>query len=450
MEAYSSFRHDLNMYIAVAFSGVYTSNKASTNVNLPSLLYGALKKVILLHPSLALVIHGQSSDNPTFNLLSQVDLKKLVVWLEDTTEEQAFELLKQYMGKQFENIDEIPPWRLLVCARENQLSVTFLFHHALGDGTSGTIFMKELGKALNDSSPLENGLVDIPKSTEIRPSLESVLDMPQGFFNILKIVAKDMGIIKGPQNPWTGAPVPDTYSSGNGPAKTNIARYSISAENMKKLLTESRSHGTTIAALLTAIGVVSLNSVISDDSYQTILSSIPRNLRPLIDAVSENDMGTYVASIDSAFDRSSLKTENDNVSDTIWGVSGQLTSSIQAAIKKKNSELNSGLLKYAGNMRQFFTKKVGKPRSCSLEMSSLVVDKKDDSPSDEWTLDNLYFYQCANSVGAPLGFSAISYRGGALNITCAWASDIVADELVSQLMDRFDQNVNQLISSTHI
>ena len=371
----------------------------------------------------------------------------MVVWSEKIDRDQELELLKRHLATQFENVDEIPPWRLLVCARDNQLSVTFLFHHSLGDGTTGTIFLRELCKSLNSSTPSQNSIIEIPSTQVIRPSLESVLSMPQGIFNMIKIAATAIGLLKSPESPWTGPPNSDTFSPGKSSLEPKIAQYSISAEDMHKLLIECRRHGTTITALLTAIGVLSLDFAIQDDSYKTIISSVPRNLRPIIEQVSGNDMGVFVASVGSVFDRTKLKFETSDFSDVVWATSNHITGSIQDAIKKRNAELNSGLLKYVGNMRQFLIKSTGKQRLGSIVMSSLVVEKTSELITDEWTLDDFYFTQCVNSLGFPINLCTISYKGGALNMTCTWASEIVPDNFVSRLMERYETNIDKLIAS---
>lgn len=440
------------MYTGVALSGVYTNTKGKEVTTTTSLatVYGALKQVVLKHPNLALLIHGQSTQKPSFTLAPRVDLAHHVVWYNGYTKNQETEKITEHIGRLWQNIEDIPPWTILVFPYEHELSVSFVFHHSLGDGTSGKIFLFDFCKALNSSSaPLldDDPIVEIPRGTKIPPSLEEALEMPQSFLNMTGVLAKHVGLLPGP-NVWKTKPTVDTFSPGKGPLKPKITRQSIAAESMQKLLTECRRRGTTVTALIMAIAVVSLDScLLSDDSFTAIPTVIPRNLRPLIDEVGANGMGVYVASIMAPVYRADLRTTTSgSLNEIIWKVSGNLSTNIKKEVAKKNYDLNSGMLKLVPDLRKYFLEKVGKSREGSIEVSSLLAEKTAGSATDEWSLDDLYFAQGANAIGDPIMMSVISYKGGALNMACTWASEYLEDSFMAEFLDEYKKNVEILVS----
>lgn len=441
MEQYSSFRHNLNIYSAVALSGTFT-NADELGENPISLVYGALKQVISKHPSLAMTIHGENTDAHTFRWADGIDLKKIVVWKEGLTKEEELETISKLLSTCFEDIENVPPWRLLVCPSAKQLSVTFAFHHSIGDGTSGKIFLTNFCKALDTALPAEDTQMNILFET-FPPSLESALRMPMGLFKLAKILAVHYGLLSPPKkNIWSRKLSPKTYLPGNGPLHTNITQHTIRTEDVQKLLLECKQRKVRLVALILAVAAVSVDQFI-DPEYTTLTSSIPRNLRPLIDTVNESSMGVYVASVESSMDRSTLHKDNLGTVGTIWAASSAYSKDVDAALAEKNYNLNSGLLKHVNDMRKYFKERLSEPGKSSLEHSSLLLDSQ--PREGAWSLDNMWFYQCGNAIGTPFTLSSIAFKGGALNISCCWASELMDDALLDKIMTQFNENIRALV-----
>lgn len=115
-------------------------------------------------------------------------MAQMISWCKDgtTTQDDEPTLLSKYIGRWFENMDKIPPWRDMVCSRgPDALSVSFVFNHTIGDGTSGRIFLTDFAKALTAACPgAEESMVvvNIPEEIPISPSLESMSHLRLGAF----------------------------------------------------------------------------------------------------------------------------------------------------------------------------------------------------------------------------------------------------------------------------
>lgn len=458
LEKYSSVRHDFNCYQSVAESAVYTKTGLDSKNSL-GFFYKALKNVIAEHASLNLVIHGESTESPTLGFPETIDLENHVVWVSgQTTKEEENKLIEKGIGTKYKDIDSIPPWKVMVVPRGDALSVTFFFHHSIGDGTSGKLFLVSLLKSLNqtetnDNETLENvdvdSIVNVPESLSIPPSVEQVIDMPIGYWHLIKIFGAKWGLISKPET-WSGGPVPDIVN-GEPLPPTNIAKLSISTQEMNKLQKESKIRGTTITALITAIAVASVAKGLPESETSSVISySIPRNLRPLSTSLNlATRMGVYVASINGAISRTSV-TPTTFDPEEAWKISTNIKKYIQETLDQGSTNLDTGLLKYVNNLREFFTSLMGKPRGRSIEMSSLVVSESEVASASGpggWIMDELFFFQCANLFGAPLCFSSLGYKGGQLNISCVWGTGVVEDKLVDKVLENFKTYIHILVDS---
>lgn len=427
------------------------------------LLYNSLKVVIANNPTLNLVIHGESTDSPYFGFPKSIDLKNHVTWLPELAkkgEEEETKMIEKQIGTQFNDIDTIPPWKVTIIPRGDSLSVTFFFHHSLGDGTSGKVFLLSLLKALNQNPSSEIPKVDldkfeidsvvmVPEVLSIPPSVEQVLDMPVGFWKLAKIFGQEWGLLSTP-TVWSGGPVIDCVSGESIPP-TNISKLSINSQDMSKLQMESKTRKTTITALVTAIAVASVAKALPDNvPFSEIGYSIPRNLRPIITSVDlASRMGVYVAGINGNISRTNI-TSTKFDSEQVWQVCSDIKKTIQESLSEGNRNLDTGLLQYVSNLRHFFIKKMGKSRGRSVEMSSLVISDVEIAMSGGpggWKMDDLYFYQCANTFGSPLCFSSFGYKGAALNISCVWGTGVVEDELVEKVLNNFKTYVRILVDN---
>lgn len=533
IEQYTSYRHNYKQYFAVLFAGVYLpvgidSTSLKNSPFLKSDLYVPLAQLINEHQSLAVLIQNEDKlDVPhLFSLPSQVDIEKNIVYSpivssdgQDITSESlkasAIELssvdsnpgllktMASRVSTQFESVDKILPWRVILTPvklthQDGSIiygsHLIFAYHHSIADGTSGKIFMTRLLDILNTQykSHSENStpssLVDIPPSSEIFPTIEHALDLPQSIFHLIGIKLKIGGWLTR-FKPWSGYPVLDTISEnavGIEQYGCEVKLLRVSASKMMELLSKARKNKGSITSLFTGIGEVAFHSTLKEffDSpdipsdqrypgpfYDGIQSSIPRNLRPnmkkgetgsknLTFSPSLKDaMGVYVCSVKHDMPSSQIENILANASDkqaqeaAIWKCSNSAKKAILDSINQKNKNLDTGLLAYINSMPDFFRGKVGKPRNGSLEVSSIlagadpsVAIKSSDGTVLEptagtkdrpYVLKNLAFIQTASAIGTPVNLSLVSYKGGDLAISISWSPGAVPDGFVDKFEKQF-------------
>lgn len=501
IEAYSSYRHNLKQYFAVVFSGLYSSISYDSPLTKEQ-LYDSLTTLIVENPSLALTIHNETSETEphTFKLLEKFDLNKIIHYgpaippeIKDNevidvqtlkkfaipveeleSNSKITSMIQQRVSQQFPNVDEIPPWRLYitpVCLSKNKYGtfVSFGFHHALGDGTSGRIMLTKLFDILNqEHSKITNtttitktdpkaSIINIPATCNIRPTLESVLKLPESFFHLIKIILQVKGYTSSP-NAWTGNPIVDSFSPNAVSPETYVSKTKllvISKEKMVTLLNLSRNHKVSVTSSISAIAAISLHKTLleldpnySSSKYDSLLCGVPRNLRSIIpdDKVQADDMGVFVCGMNIPVSISQIDS-NENTVDAVWAVSQSVKTFIDGEVAKGDKNTDTGMLRYATPLHHYFTVKPGHPHSSSLEISSIVAGPVPSAPTSEkpFNLSHLSFVQTASLLGAPINMSLISYKGGDLGVGVTWSECTVSSDIALQHCETFQKLLDEVL-----
>lgn len=438
-EAASAYRHDMNIYMSVNFGAVLKHPTIKTLEN--STLYPALKKLVLKHLALGtLLLHEKESDTFQFKLASKLDLNDNIVWNSETEAETLKSSICRQVSQKFPSLDCIPGWRLWVTPLKEGTKLDFFFHHALFDGTSAKIFLLGLRDNLNaDLQPDANPWMLIPGATPLNPPIEQMLDLPNSAKNNTSSDSSS----------WTAVPVIDTFSESNcKPLKTNCIYHTISTQDMKLLVSKCKTHNTSITALLTTVALHALGQSLdhNDQPYSTLKGSIPRNLRPLIKesfGLGPEPMGDIVTSIDCLYTR-----PIDCSLSSVWAAATSIRADIQASLDRGTDDIAasiSSLTAWAGSLRTFYENRAGKPRSHTLEMSTVLINEEPHLAAQNWYLDDLDFLQGVSSEGMPITCSAISYKGGSLTVSFAWATEIVPDAIAKDMTTEFSLCIERLL-----
>lgn len=436
-ETKSAFRHDMNIYMAVAI-GATLSRKDQPKLS-SELLFPALKNMAARHSALvSLILHDNETDSYKLKIASTVDLAKNVVFHPKTDAASHQESITRQLSTQFQNISTVPPWLLWISPVDGCLKVTFFFHHSLFDGTSGKNFLLELRDELNKVTDLDNSSIfHVPESVVPLPSVETLLNLPESVADQIQKHSNTPPRLA--QNVWAGSPCVDVST---GPLKTKAVLKQLTAHEIKALAAKCKTHNTSITALLTALILAALDEALVQEGVpQTdIQYSIPRNLRPLANhpEVSEASFGDIVTSV-------SLSHERTNSTKSIWDTAAAIRSQIIQEIAAGSDILSTALLTNETNFRKKYISRFGGPRGAALEVSTLLVDERPPVPGNSWYLHDFYFIQGANSDGSAVTMSAISYKGGALQLSIAWASEIVPDMIIHHISDLFSKEISSLV-----
>lgn len=514
LETYSSVGHDLKIYNGVILSAIFTPTDKNTVLNKTN-LYPALKTVILNNPSLAVQIYGQSTESPRFVLAKQMNLdNQACIFAGSNTEEERIKIYEYYLSNNFDNIEITPPWRVLVSpmkSEDNKMDATsdsttftndgestyanedsaisyeiaFIFHHSIGDGMSGRVFLTSLCESLNNPdsevdfitnfSKLPNDnkqknerncLLDIPDSMELPKSLEMVLKFPFTPKFLSKNLVKEFGLLKTNKGCWTGPPLPNGYGLNKGsPNQAKIRKIRIPADNMKKIFLESRKRGTTVTCLLAAISLAALSRSIPQEHmiveggdcggldkygkpYTKVSIAMARNLRPIIPegkGIKSDTMGDFVCSHEFTFlrnDLTSMSSVRDAYAtrselDLLWNSAVSLKQRLNKIVDKRNKDLNTGLLRFAGNIHKYYQQKSTRARLHSIDLSCLVAPETSKDEDNLWNVSGLGFVQSISGEGAPFNLSTISFKGEDTVLGFVWSNTNMPEKVMNDVIAAF-------------
>lgn len=405
----------------------------------PAILYPALAKVVLENSALSTVIKlDTSTDTYSFLKLSCIDLNCHAVWHQELSVQRLEKLICEQVSSKFSNIDTVPPWRLWITPMEQGHQLSFFFHHSAIDGNSAKEFLLALREALNLRLPADPcPILDIPLTTRVHPSIETLIDLPSPAQSSLAKRALSQG--------WVGAPVLDTVSPGTGPVQTRSHYHLIPASEIKVLAAKCKYHKSSITTLLAALVHFALDMALAENGLEAskLTVTIPRNLRPLVKpelGLNPNCFGDFIMNIEVPYRYTEVIT-------AIWETAAQMRRDLQSEIYKGSDLLAIACLGDVANPRENYQNRIGLPRSNPLEMSSLVIDEPIYELTSKWILSDFSFLQGADSNGSPITCSAISQKGGSLNLSFSWASSIVPDNIMNNLFTKFANGLKELVQA---
>lgn len=452
----STVRHDLGFYTAVccvarlsilptAPPGTRTDNASSTpSIPTLSLLYTALHEVIAQHPPLAVSVHDESSPSARFVRLSSIDLERLVqverLPDESTRQRVLTKVIETRLSTRFSDIGTLPLWRLVVflpadakdADAPREVDIALFIHHGIADGGSAVVFMQTLLTTFNAATtrqPFEDlGTIVSPLKSTFLPSLESLHTLPVSIFSILGAIwriwfpASRAGL-------WTGKPV----SRPLDVVQTRHAIHVFSAETATSLLAAARAHKVTITPLLEALVARALfASLPTDGSADRLSASCPINLRAFMPE-QKDTMGVFVASDTHEFKREDCEDTSD-----VWKEAKRAGNALASTLGyiKKGKHVNTGMLRYVGDMRENFEKKVGKPRDSSFEVSNTGAVDGSGGEQGPWRMQQLLFSQSGNVTGDAVSFSVSSVRGGPMTVVASWVEGVVDEAVVDASLEK--------------
>lgn len=203
-----------------------------------------------------------------------------------------------------------------------------------------------------------------------------------------------------------------------------------------------------MTATLHALVAAVLFRLLPADRCASLQSDGPISLRPYISSalIDQDSLGCMLSSYSYVHHRPAvLDSASSNVRDYFsWNEAQRVRQTIQAETSKRGKDSATGLLSYAGDMRQFFEKKIGQPRGTSFEISNVGVFNKPEYGSTPWSIGKMVFSQSAGVVGASLQLSLITGGDGRLVITLSWLEGIVDNDFALSVLQDLGNAINEL------
>ncbi|EGE01766.1 hypothetical protein TEQG_00811 [Trichophyton equinum CBS 127.97] len=460
LEKYSTARNPPRFYTNVAVTASYVL-PASCGLTARDCVFGALEKLIEEHPALSAIPLGEDSLDPYFVRLPEVDFDQCVSFRERKRPVDAVDAvdgdteLDELLNEQH-NIPfaaPLPYWRLCILTDPQEggrrFTAAYVWHHAIGDGTSGKAFHRSLLMALgvvcssSGSLPATSAVksVVVPPRTPLLPSLEESCPMPLSFFFILWTLfrakvwkpARDPGL-------WTGS---KTFT----PLHNTVRHLVVPQRETTAFRDACRENRTTVTAGLQVLLAHALFKHIPEQ-YTRLASEGAISARCwLTDGRITNDsIGVWVQVYYEHYSRASVCRSEEDDDAFSWDEARRAKQTIDTALSRRGSNSPVGMLKYVKDyVKEIFLPKLGQERELSFEVSNIGVFKPDpaDPAKERPRIERMVFTQSVNVFGCAISTSVITGADGCLVLGFSCQREVVEDSL----MEAFIASVKQAFGS---
>jgi len=433
LEQFSSARHELGFYNNVGISASYTCETESLST-LKDIIFSALSAVILRHPILSAVPLDEDTSTPYFARLPKINLDDAVAFFvrelpifENERDIELDNILEAQHNVSFkENYGSRPFWRLIVLkngSSRNEFVASFIFHHALGDGTSGMIFHKHFLSALHTvPAPLPNTIIQ-PPTTPLLPPLEQLHPLP---------IPTPSPTPYTPHNLWTAGPIslPNTgtfHSLTLPPTTTSL------------FLQACRAHSTTITSTLPVLIATSLIQFLPS-KFKSLECTIPVTLRRwLPDFINEDVMGVWIDAFSAYYSRENLKSEGFP-----WEEARRTKGVIGEYLASEGESINVAKFGRIADMREFFLGRVGKERTSSFDVSNLGVMPIVQYEGTQWKVGRVVFSRSAFASGSTFSTGVVSGGDGTMVLGFCWQREVVDRELIEAVIEEVEEGIERI------
>ncbi|KAH7063769.1 alcohol acetyltransferase [Paraphoma chrysanthemicola] len=463
-ETFSTARNHLGYYNNVGLIASYTSSSQSP-VSLKAEIYAALKVVIDKHPFLSTIPlnEDKSCPNVYFARLRSIDLQSCVEFRrrnipapqDGEADQDLDELVSGQHNRAFNNDAGTKPfWRLAVLTSPHDpatFTAAFIFHHALADGSSALLFHDTFLAALNTlgRNPSSHPVVPSP-STPIPPPFEELHPMTVSWSYFLKAIVTALlpsVFAARPAKIWTGNDIPATAPS---PPIFKFRTVALPADTTKHFALLCSQNGTSVTAALQCILAASLFANVPASEFERLKITGAMSMRRFLHGLAEDQITNAIMPYEFMHERSIHESEK-HIGGTLqyfsWSQAHAVKAAISTEFSKAGHDNSISLLKYVSDMHGLFTAMLGKPRTCSADISSIGVYKPKDDGAGKWKIGRMVFSQCATWTGAPLGLSIITGGDGNASLNFVWCEGGMEDELVVRVVEGVRNAVVELVRS---
>lgn len=462
MERFNIIRNHVKFYSKFGVSATYTVPRSLlANSSLEQVVYTGLKEVLNHQPIMGVTVENEAGPEPEWVRLPDIDLREVVKFVDVDTKTSHDAWTQEALRAPFEVVEDLPLWRIVVAKdpeAETQecstFTVGFFCHHAIADGVSAGAFQLTFLDALNaliggkiNASDLEkSAIVPVPKLPLV-PNLEMQNSLPVGvFFALKKIINAFVWSSEDPLN-WTG---PLISADHPRPPICNLRNFSLPSNTVKTLLSRCRKENTSMTALLSVL--IARKLALMYPTHSRFTGNIPFCLRKFT-GHSSRDMGCYVSNLEPLFSsekrplrgyipcRSNEKPETD---DSVLWESARACKEVINERASTTSNQNVGLLKFISDYNKFFYGLFGTKRAHAFEVTNIGVLDGGVGQGTNAYFDRVQFSTAGCTFGNPFGFSIASAKGGLMNLSMNWTSEVVEDEMAIGLIDWLEGALRRL------
>ncbi|KAF3400177.1 hypothetical protein F1880_008116 [Penicillium rolfsii] len=452
LEQYSTSRHQAGFYLNVAVTATYVLPDSFV-LSVKDYVYRACEIQIAEHPVLSAIPAADETQQPYFVRLPQIDLDQVVSFTERknaslTTEsadgDPTPDLELQSLLENQHNTPFTAPnayWRLCILTdpgNERQFTAAFVYHHALGDGTSGKAFHQTFLRAL-DSAQSENSetksIVQSP-STPLLPNIEQIHPMPLSFLFLAKKIFQAKVYSYRDPGLWSGGKIQKE-------GKTHVRLVPFAKKLVTSLRRACRLEETSITALLQTAFARALFAHLPAHYTSLNCTGAISCRRWLPDIITDEVMGVYVGDIEESYTRNA--TTSTDPRNFPWSETRRSKATIEAAVQRKGRDAGPNLLKYVNDFQQeLCLSKLGSERDKSFEVSNVGVFSGEVVPGKP-RIEGMVFSQCASVIGNAIGVSVITGADGCMVLAITWQDGVVEESLIEGAVEHLTKDFENLI-----
>jgi hypothetical protein len=341
-------------------------------VPLRDIVFKALAVILDKHPVLSAIPMNEDSSNPYFIRLPSIDLEEAVTFIKRkepyipyVKDAELDQILESQHNRGFqERLGKLPFWRLLIITGSeggSEFTAAFIFHHSLGDGTSGIVFHRDFLSALQNPSIVLSSKV-LPRKEDLLPNLELLHPLPIS-------VSQQRHV---PTNLWSGEKV-------TIPTSSRFKSLYLCQPATRKFVKTCKEQSTTVTATIPVIVAAVLMNLIPID-FKELECTVPVSLRRWMPApVTQDSFGVWIDAFSQYYRR-------ENVVSFSWDEARRSRETINDYLKSDGESINVAKFKNINDMKQFFLSRVGTERGTSFDVSNLGGVRGKDIEEGSWKI----------------------------------------------------------------
>ncbi|ORY81971.1 alcohol acetyltransferase-domain-containing protein [Protomyces lactucae-debilis] len=369
------------------------------------------------------------------------------------------------------------PWKVQILPASessvdnNKFWLSFTFHHAIADGSSGLIFHKKLLAALNegiDDATVPSARDSLPQPIEVR------LDVRPGPVMLLGEL-------------WQIVPLPSFVKRWFSPScylgqsttlqqrvrtQCRLRSLVLPADSVAKLRGTSKKAAVSIHALIHAALLHAFSDLIGQTpkASQNIKAYTPINLRPLLKGQQDiiaNYVSTHASSLQprstlvetaKAFYKEINQPGSRSKALQLLGLFNYIDNHAPRQVKvneKKDSVTSDGSIsrvasRLVAGMQNFVMERLERATETSLsgtfEISNLGnwQPKNTSKEASRLGIDDVIFSGSNGPIGELINLCVVTLAGGPMRIIFSYRTNFISEEMVDSLVQLFETHLAKL------
>ncbi|UKZ67702.1 uncharacterized protein TrAtP1_008860 [Trichoderma atroviride] len=449
LEQVSATCHHLGFFNNVGLSVHYRLSRLFPPIafDLCDLIHLAVGNVVQKYRILSAIPINEDTPDAHFASLLSVDLSRSIKFLtrskpwNDLGEAEDRELdaiLEDQHNTDFKTgYGTEPFWRIIVLQSAEQkmdFTVSFIYHHAIGDGVSGLVFHKTFHDALEvfSSTPapcLRREETVVPKEdAKILPALGQLHPLP--------INPAPPANATGSFNQWTGNCI-------QHPCKSRWTSLHLPPIVSNSFFLKCKQNGLSVTSVVSSTLATVLFDILPLD-VGALTCIIPINLRPWLQLpreVGDDALGTYFDATRVLFKRPERIPNNPHSANDVWiaarKVSGIVNDYLSNVSPSGEPYTAVSTLETIPDVSTIFKPMIGEPRDAAFEVTNVGIFPTRATPETNeasiWQVGKVVLSRSSLVTGAAVTVSVATGGDGSMTIGYSWQEGVVSDDLVEKI-----------------